>query len=72
MSRELVEKAQAAAAHAYAPYSNYLVGAVVRAKDGREFAGVNVDLRPAVRLGPVGFARSPRHFCGRASWASWM
>jgi cytidine deaminase len=39
----LVEKAEAAAAAAYAPYSNYLVGAVVRARDGREFAGVNVE-----------------------------
>jgi cytidine deaminase len=40
---ELVEKAQAAAAKAYAPYSRYLVGAVVRTRDGREFAGVNVE-----------------------------
>ena len=43
MSRELVEKADAAAAQAYAPYSRYLVGAVVRTRDGREFAGVNVE-----------------------------
>jgi cytidine deaminase len=43
MSRELVERAEAASANAYAPYSNYLVGAVVRARDGREFAGVNVE-----------------------------
>ena len=43
MSRELVEKADAVAARAYAPYSQYLVGAVVRARDGREFAGVNVE-----------------------------
>ncbi len=40
---ELVEKAVAAAAHSYSPYSNYAVGAVVRCKDGREFAGVNVE-----------------------------
>ena len=40
---ELVDKAEAAAARAYAPYSNYLVGAVVRARDGREFTGVNVE-----------------------------
>ena len=40
---DLVEKAEAAAAAAYAPYSNYLVGAVVRTRDGREFAGVNVE-----------------------------
>ena len=30
-------------AAAYAPYSDYFVGAVVRTKDGREFAGVNVE-----------------------------
>jgi cytidine deaminase len=43
MTAELYEKARAAAAQAYAPYSNYLVGAVVRTHDGREFAGVNVE-----------------------------
>jgi cytidine deaminase len=43
MSRDLVEKAERAAARAYAPYSNYLVGAVVRTNDGREFEGVNVE-----------------------------
>ena len=43
VSAELVTKAEAAAANAYAPYSNYLVGAVVRTRDGREFAGVNVE-----------------------------
>ena len=41
--RELVEQAEAVAAHAYAPYSSYAVGAVVRARDGREFHGVNVE-----------------------------
>ena len=40
---ELVEKAEVVAAKAYAPYSNYLVGAVVRTTDGREFEGVNVE-----------------------------
>jgi len=40
---DLVAKAEAAAAAAYAPYSNYFVGAVVRARDGREFVGVNVE-----------------------------
>jgi cytidine deaminase len=43
MSRELVERADEAAARAYAPYSRYLVGAVVRARDGTEFEGVNVE-----------------------------
>jgi cytidine deaminase len=40
---ELVEKAEAVARNAYAPYSNYFVGAVLRVKDGREFSGVNVE-----------------------------
>ena len=39
----LVEKAEAAAARAYAPYSNYLVGAVVQTRDGKVFEGVNVE-----------------------------
>jgi len=43
MSAELVEKAERLAASAYAPYSRYLVGAVVRSRDGREFGGVNVE-----------------------------
>jgi cytidine deaminase len=41
--RELVEKADQVASEAYAPYSRYLVGAVVRDRDGREFIGVNVE-----------------------------
>ncbi len=41
--RELVERAEVAAAHAYAPYSRYLVGASVLARDGRVFDGVNVE-----------------------------
>ena len=40
---ELVEKAEAVAANAYAPYSDYHVGAVLRTNDGREFEGVNVE-----------------------------
>jgi cytidine deaminase len=40
---ELVGRARAVAARAYAPYSNYLVGAVVLARDGRVFEGVNVE-----------------------------
>lgn len=40
---DLVAKAEAVAAKAYAPYSNYFVGAVVRTTDGREFEGVNVE-----------------------------
>jgi len=40
---DLVDKAEAVAAKAYAPYSKYQVGAVVRTTDGREFEGVNVE-----------------------------
>jgi cytidine deaminase len=40
---ELVVRAEAAAANAYAPYSEYLVGASVVTKDGRFFDGVNVE-----------------------------
>lgn len=42
-AEELVERADAVAARAYAPYSNYNVGAVVVARDGRVFEGVNVE-----------------------------
>ena len=40
---ELIACAEAAAANAYAPYSNYLVGATLLLKDGRVFDGVNVE-----------------------------
>jgi cytidine deaminase len=43
MSAGLVDKAEHVAGRAYAPYSRYQVGAVVRARDGREFEGVNVE-----------------------------
>jgi cytidine deaminase len=43
MSEELYERAVAAAGRAYAPYSNYLVGAAVQTRDGRVFEGVNVE-----------------------------
>jgi len=42
-AEELVVRAEDAARNAYAPYSRYLVGAVVRTTDGREFTGVNVE-----------------------------
>lgn len=41
--RELLERAEAVAARAYAPYSNFHVGAAVLARDGRVFEGVNVE-----------------------------
>jgi cytidine deaminase len=40
---ELLDRARAVAARAYAPYSNYLVGAAVRSRDGRIYEGVNVE-----------------------------
>jgi cytidine deaminase len=40
---ELVARAEAAAANAYAPYSNYLVGATLVTADGRVYDGVNVE-----------------------------
>ena len=40
---ELVTRADAAASAAYAPYSNYLVGATLLLKDGRVFDGCNVE-----------------------------
>ncbi len=42
-AQELVERAEAVAARAYAPYSGYFVGAVAVARDGRVFEGVNVE-----------------------------
>jgi cytidine deaminase len=41
--RELLERADAIAARAYAPYSKFFVGAALRTRDGRVFEGVNVE-----------------------------
>ena len=43
MSKELYDRAVAVSQRAYAPYSNYLVGAVVQTRDGKIFEGVNVE-----------------------------
>jgi cytidine deaminase len=43
VSKELYDRAVAISARAYAPYSNYLVGAAVQTRDGKVFEGVNVE-----------------------------
>jgi cytidine deaminase len=41
--RSLINLANEARRYAYAPYSNYQVGAALRTKSGRIFTGVNVE-----------------------------
>lgn len=41
--KELIRMALKAREGAYAPYSDFLVGAALRAKDGRVFTGCNVE-----------------------------
>jgi cytidine deaminase len=41
--RELLDRADAVAERAYAPYSKFHVGAAARTRDGRIFEGVNVE-----------------------------
>jgi cytidine deaminase len=41
--RELLERADGVAARAYAPYSQFFVGAAVRTADGTVIEGVNVE-----------------------------
>jgi cytidine deaminase len=51
--RELFERTEKIKQNAYAPYSNFLVGAVLRARDGTLFDGVNVE-NAAYPLGVCG------------------
>ncbi len=41
--RSLIELANTARIHAYAPYSGYAVGAALRTKSGRVYTGVNIE-----------------------------
>jgi cytidine deaminase len=43
VSKELYDRAVTISQRAYAPYSNYLVGAAVQTRDGKVFEGVNVE-----------------------------
>lgn len=42
-ARSLLDRARQARRNAYAPYSNFHVGAALMAQDGRVFTGVNVE-----------------------------
>jgi len=53
VDRELYDRAERIKQNAYAPYSNFLVGAVLRARDGTLFDGVNVE-NAAYPLGVCG------------------
>jgi len=41
--QELIESAKKVREKAYAPFSNFLVGAAVRTKDGKIYTGCNVE-----------------------------
>lgn len=43
MQQGLLEAAKAAMARAYAPYSNYQVGAAILAENGRIYSGCNIE-----------------------------
>ncbi len=42
-ARSLYAKAQAASSNAYAPFSNYRVGAALMTEEGRVYTGVNIE-----------------------------
>ena len=41
--KSLIKKAMQASERAYSPYSHFKVGAVLVAKDGREYEGANIE-----------------------------
>ena len=41
--KQLINMANEARRHAYAPYSNYAVGAALRTRSGRMFTGANIE-----------------------------
>ncbi|MFQ5533372.1 MAG: cytidine deaminase [Sphingomonadales bacterium] len=41
--RAMIDEAESARRRAYAPYSNYMVGAAVRSESGRVYTGCNVE-----------------------------
>lgn len=43
MTQDLIQSAKDVRANAYAPYSNYLVGAAIRTESGTIFSGCNVE-----------------------------
>jgi cytidine deaminase len=43
MKKELIEEAKKAREKAYAPYSNFKVGAAILTKSGKIFTGVNIE-----------------------------
>ena len=68
--KELIRMALAAREKAYVPYSDFMVGAALRAKDGRIFTGCNVE-NAASRTGrcpAAGAACSARHSIARMHW----
>ena len=72
--KELIRMALAAREKAYVPYSDFMVGAALRARDGRIFTGCNVENaaftptscaeRTALLGGGRGRDRVHRHCCG--------